>query len=227
MNRVARSVIVFGGLGLFTSVAVAWASAATVDLWSDIWIQRHGISDDQYPCWGLVIIEKPTATYVYRTAISRPHTTGVGWDKKHHPPTWSQARKPPSTQALDTYVGYVEDGRGWPLICLTSSIDATLVNPGPGWTYRATSWGIRLPSTQGPDRMPRSLPLRPLWAGLLLDTAFYGTMIWFLVRGPFRVRRWYWERQGRCGRCGYPAGSSAQCSECGEPLHPVRSIGVA
>ena len=230
MERLVRTICLFGVLGLLASLAVAWTSAATVNLWSDIFVQRHGISSPTYPCWGLVTIDKPSASYVFRSAISRPHGLGVDWLYQPgvttcgpgliEPPGWSDAKAPPFGEPLDIYEGYAEDGRGWPFICLASSIEATL-NPTRGWTYGVVSWGIPLPSTQGPDAMPRSLPLRPVWAGLLVNTVFYGLFLWLVVhgRGLLRLQRLHRERHGRCGHCGYPAGSSPLCSECGHSLH--------
>ena len=243
MPRLVRTICLFGVLGLLATITVAWLSAATVSLWSDIWIQRHGVSADTYPCWGLVTIEKPSATYIFRSAISRPHGVGVDWLYRPgikvcgpgliEPPLWSGARQAPSGEPLDTYEGYAEDGRGWPFICLASTIDAALhpLDPGrgSGWTYGAVSWGITLPSTQG-GAMPRSLPLRPVWIGILVNTIFYGLVIWLVVHGPVAIRGWYrvrFGRCGRCGRCGYPAGSSPRCSECGAPIEGVRDRGDA
>ena len=37
-------------LGLLVSVAVAWFSAATLDLWANIYLQRHGATSNSYPC---------------------------------------------------------------------------------------------------------------------------------------------------------------------------------
>ncbi len=226
MRQLLRTVFLFGALGLAGSIAVAWLSAATIDLWSNIWLQRHGVSSGSYPCWGLVAIEKPSATYVFRSAISRPHGLGVDWLYEPgirtcgpgilEPPFWSDASRPPSGEPFDTFAGYAEDGRGWPFICLTSTVDAT-ISPG-GWTYGRVSSGLPLRSTQGVDRMPRSLPLRPVWANLLFNAAFYGLLMWLGFRGLLLLPRRYRERHGRCGSCGYAAGSSSRCPECGEPF---------
>lgn len=224
MRRAVRKVSLLAALGLLASVAVAWTSAATIDLWADIWLQTHGVSSSTYPCWGIVTIHRPFGSYVFRTAISRPHTRGVGWLDELAPPFWSAANEPPSTEPLDTWAGHAEDGRGWPFICLASTIDATISTRG--WTYGRVSWGMRLPSTQGPDLMPRSLPLRPIWIGLLADTVFYGLLILLIFHAIRLSRRRHRTRQGRCARCGYPAGPSPRCPECGEllPLAPNRGV---
>ncbi len=204
--------------GAVVNVAVAWGSAASVDLWSDIWLQRHGTSSSTFPCWGVVVIRKPSATYVFRSAISRPHTRAVGWLDNLDVPYWSQAAERPANEPLDSYRGYTEDGRGWPLICLVSSMDATLNNPGRGWTYGAVSGGISLAGFQGSDQMPRSLPLRPVWTGLALNTLTSAALLWLLFFAPFTLRRHLRARRDLCPACGYPVGESAACSECGRAV---------
>ena len=67
----------------------------------------------------------------------------------------------------------------------------------------------------------RVLPLRPLWTGLLTDTLFYAAILWFVAFGPFVVRRYLRNKQGRCIKCGYDLrGTSGGrggggCPECG------------
>ncbi len=67
-------------------------------------------------------------------------------------------------------------------------------------------------------RVVRLLPLRPLWAGVIVNTIFYAAVFWLLVALPRtlhgRVRRLLC----RCPQCGYPIGGSAVCTECGRPL---------
>ena len=64
----------------------------------------------------------------------------------------------------------------------------------------------------------RALPLRLLWPGFALNTAFYAANLWLLVRGPFALRRFLRVRRGLCPKCAYPMGESAVCTECGRPL---------
>ncbi len=62
------------------------------------------------------------------------------------------------------------------------------------------------------------LPLRPVWRGFLLNTAFYAIAfilpagMWWSLRRFIRVRR------GLCPACAYPRGESNVCSECGKAL---------
>jgi hypothetical protein len=69
------------------------------------------------------------------------------------------------------------------------------------------------------------LPLQPLFPGVLINTAFYGGILWLLwltiSRGAGMLRRGSRRRRGLCARCGYDlrgsagGGSGAPCPECG------------
>ncbi len=65
---------------------------------------------------------------------------------------------------------------------------------------------------------PRVLPLRPLWPGFAVNTLVFAASLWFLICGPFALRRHIRTKRGRCGKCGYPKGRSDVCSECGKAL---------
>ncbi len=62
------------------------------------------------------------------------------------------------------------------------------------------------------------LPMRPVWRGFLLNTAFYALAfilpagMWWSLRRFIRIRR------GLCPACAYPRGESDVCSECGKAL---------
>lgn len=62
---------------------------------------------------------------------------------------------------------------------------------------------------------PRLLPLRPLWPGFIINTLFYGAILWPLFAIPFAARRALRRRRGLCTKCAYPIGTSAVCTECG------------
>ena len=63
----------------------------------------------------------------------------------------------------------------------------------------------------------RTLPLRPIWPGFLINTLFYATILWLLAFGPFAARRFIRNKQGRCIKCGYDlrGSSGGGCPECG------------
>lgn len=62
------------------------------------------------------------------------------------------------------------------------------------------------------------LPYKPLWGGMLFNTAFYAGLLWVLLFGPFALRRARRARRGLCLACAYPIGTSAICTECGRSV---------
>ena len=60
------------------------------------------------------------------------------------------------------------------------------------------------------------LPVGAIWPGFLVNTVFYATLLWLLIRGPFVLRRFIRHRRGQCPQCAYPMGETVVCSECGE-----------
>lgn len=69
----------------------------------------------------------------------------------------------------------------------------------------------------------RALPLRPIWSGLLVNTAFYAAL-WFIpLGGVGLVRRRRRRRRGWCPGCAYDRDgltSQQPCPECGLMLRP-------
>lgn len=112
--------------------------------------------------------------------------------------------------------------RGWPWPAFAAVLRATGSTPeGPsGWTVvdgidrsppRASPWSTVVPET---------LPTRPIWSGLLLDSSLFAAIWFFLLLGSATfwtgARRRRRRRRGLCVACGYPASSSGgACPECG------------
>ena len=116
---------------------------------------------------------------------------------------------------------YVPDVSSTPMRS-TATIYRLNAQPEPAWL----TGGIPLPSDSGATFGPPSrhrLPLRPLWAGFIINTIIYATVLWtvWAVRRPLcalpRVRRLLRMSGGRCPQCGYDLRGrlEAGCSECG------------
>lgn len=125
---------------------------------------------------------------------------------------------------------------GWPLRCLQtswtndgglsmrsgsapSSVPDTL---GHGWTTRmyyerGLPWPTQVRHPNG-SVGHFNLPLRPLWFGFIVNTAFWGAAAWLAWRGVAAVRRRRRYGAGCCTQCGYPIGVSSVCTECGRPV---------
>lgn len=106
-----------------------------------------------------------------------------------------------------------EDARGWPWLAMWCEIKHAPVYGDPA----VVRGGLRVPTTGTGLGDARCVPLRPIWTGFLLDTAFYGA-IWamFLVGVP-TGKRAARRKIGRCVRCGYDLQHdlAAGCPECG------------
>jgi hypothetical protein len=139
-------------------------------------------------------------------------------------PLWSRARST-TPGRHSRLINFVEDARGWPARSLVSYFDhegSLQRRPNQSSRYVPGAavnpvWGIRLGDTKGPSGLPRTLPLRPIWRGLLVNSLFYAVLLWFLVLLRSRVRRLMRRRHGLCPRCAYRlCGEFSQgCPECG------------
>jgi len=113
---------------------------------------------------------------------------------------------------------------GWPVPFLTANVSldvSTAQAAGQLQNVRVTNgvlWDTAELSALPPDTIPMVLPYRPLWDGLIINTAVFATAIGLLVLGPTALRARKYRRRGGCPACGYPRGASSVCTECGEPL---------
>ncbi len=133
---------------------------------------------------------------------------------------WTNGGWPPDDPVNYAYV----DATGWPMLALWCSY--TLERPTPGTLTARAKGAISLPGkirAKGSwfgGGYPPSLPLRPRWSGLLVNSLFYAALVGALVFGIPVARRLMRRRAGRCERCGYdlrgtPRGMA--CPECGTP----------
>lgn len=113
-----------------------------------------------------------------------------------------------------------EDARGFPFICLWQSIRSAEECTRDGVsTDRRIIGGI--PLGHFGDSMnqitARGLPLRPIWPGLLANSAFYAACLFTIARTTRTARRLRRMSRGHCPRCAYDRESlySTPCPECG------------
>jgi hypothetical protein len=67
-----------------------------------------------------------------------------------------------------------------------------------------------------------SLPIRPLWAGLAINTSIYTLVLTIILNRLLALRRRLRLWRGLCPNCLYPIGQSSRCTECGAPVHGRR-----
>ncbi|MFZ4576147.1 MAG: hypothetical protein ACOYN0_17315 [Phycisphaerales bacterium] len=129
---------------------------------------------------------------------------------------WSDGFRVPSYTRLSTEPGVqIANGAyGWPFRCLRSSVRVPTTPGGGGPVYQDQ---LMLSPTFRPSGLAASLPLRPIWTGLLGNTAFW-LLAWGVWRhGGARVRATARRRRGVCTECGYDLKGdySTGCPECG------------
>lgn len=107
--------------------------------------------------------------------------------------------------------------RGWPFPCLWDGCvedrDESVVD-GAGVVIGSRAVPANAMST---DR----IPMRPLWDGLLLDTAIFAIpwfVLLYLLAGPRSIRGAWRLARGQCPRCRYDVRAQSRCPECGTEI---------
>lgn len=98
---------------------------------------------------------------------------------------------------------------------LNSHVDGIAFVEAHGWPLRASmshGWAPRLAI-----RNATALPTRPLWAGLISNSVFWGVACLSIWSAGTALRSGFLRLQGRCRECGYALDGlpSARCPECG------------
>ena len=229
MKRVVPTIAVFLLAGLVVSVAVAWGCAVTIDVDSPARSEQRTITvTAPREIWIVATQSRAGAKIV----ISRRHrydtevkaVSGFSVPPEDLVPSWSQLQRPPHRFEDRSChgVSQVVDSRGWPLRMLWSEpvttywCDTTTHQSNPVAGGIATS--LREWNSLYGDVFPRTLPLRPIWSGISVNTVLYAAILWVLSGGPFFLRRRLRLRRGLCPSCAYPMGASPTCTECGKTL---------
>ncbi len=82
------------------------------------------------------------------------------------------------------------------------------------------SWEI--PFIQPRNGVQPSVAFYPIWHGVIVNTIFYGAILWLLTLGPFAARRFIRNKRGHCIKCGYDLRGAEHevCPECGAACGP-------
>ena len=222
MKRRLLIIAVFLLLGAVVNVAVAWGCAAWADLGTDY---TEGISEDGTA--SLLRWSSNIGTLIYFER-NRTATLNRAWRGRRRmdelSPYWLHLNEPSAAYQsgrTNEDIRFI-DARGWPVLTMWSEY------VWPPWLYGdgtiVVKGGLPLSSRHSVSQLyfgppfPRALPLRPIWPGFALNTLFYASLLWFLIPGPFVLRRFLRVRRGLCPKCAYPMGDSSVCTECGNPL---------
>ena len=126
-------------------------------------------------------------------------------------PSWSRAFTPATRRESRAYLRRYEEARGFPFLCLLASQTQT-----GGESIWRTEWGLDFGVSAKPNTPRWVFPVKPIWAGLILNTCFYSGIAIVLSSGVRRVHAAVRVRRGECRACGHPLAGSLRCPECGE-----------
>lgn len=239
MPSPVRSILHFGAAGLAVSVIVAWCCVFRFRNASGGLDEYAGGHADMLHAPGTVSAPPGVPAPARLWPIPMPEKAGD--PKYRYVLLWPDATV---DVALSYYwgckTGYgLGGGRistGLPLRAMAwemRQVDLPDVFPDQqSWTAAAppkgflpiSTWrsGLPLPWIAGRSGSPSvrepwlRLPIRPVWLGLLGDSALFGSAAWLLCRGPRTVRSAARRRRGCCEVCGYPVRGLNSCPECGE-----------
>lgn len=239
---IARTLAVYAALGLVTAVAVAWALAAWVPYRSRAGVRlfTSGYAPGANRIWTTSNIYSTLGglrRYFVRQDEDTLRASYFGFPDIIVPPdhfefhreplpsialggnlAWGMAARPlpagtPSERSW-------EDARGLPFVCLWQTVrsEHEYTPDRVSSTYQITG-GIPLGHFGGTkhELTARGLPLRPIWRGLLANTAFYAICWFTVIRTSRLARRHRRITRGYCPRCAYDRESlfSMPCPECG------------
>lgn len=149
----------------------------------------------------------------------------------HAPPSWSRLAKPPTAQDQSGTV--IEEGFGWPTICLTCEWKPT-AGFGARMPFSPVN-AIALSKVNPHDRNRMlAIPTRPAWRGLIINSLLLAVAVLPIVLAArVAVRRLATrkqrrrKREGLCLACGYDLQGvfDSGCPECGwnRPPQPAPS----
>ncbi len=115
----------------------------------------------------------------------------------------------------------IAEATGWPLLAMRSHYELGAASRNASGNYESP---VRAPRgiliSTGSDIERRILPVRAIWPGFAINTAFYAAilaMLWLLALGPFTARRIIRRKRGCCIKCGYDLRGAEHdaCPECG------------
>jgi len=111
------------------------------------------------------------------------------------------------------------EARGWPMLALWAERATSSAAPNAATAPRGSAGRSLLRSPSG--TLPPVLPTRPIWSGLIFDSAFYGLFLaavyWMLVKPRRLLLELRRMRCGCCIACGYELDFDFRsgCPECG------------
>jgi hypothetical protein len=140
-------------------------------------------------------------------------------------PEWAASARPDGESPEREVVCRMVDARGWPMLALRSNLDWSFAGHcGPSVLTLGQVVTVSGGYVPARDRNRSALdiewaqvvPLAPIWPGFLVNTLFYGAVLWLVISGPLILRRFIRRKRGCCPPCGYDLRGAldAGCPEC-------------
>jgi hypothetical protein len=223
-------------LGAAITIAIAWVSVVAAPLAGMQWDIRGATCDAPTRCWyyrvrasaiGTQVLAEPTDQQSIDFMLARSELPES--DRSPMPP-WSVVQR--DSAAFDKDV-VLQEVRGWPFRCLycrlmqiSVPLDDWVISGGV--TTMSQEWFVSgldqfgIPVTvraesDATDPRAQALPIRPLMAGFVGNTAIYALGCYVVLFGTTDARRYWRVRRNRCARCGFQlvGANRGRCPECG------------
>jgi hypothetical protein len=151
---------------------------------------------------------------IHTDSYALGHPAGAG-------PAWSCVQTVPTPFQSRSYNFQMELAYGWPMRCLIAEYESTPAMIFTRWDHVS---GIQIPLSDHAFGVPRALPIKPIWSGIVVNTALWTMMlspIFPLMKFAKRCKMHRRIAKGVCPHCAYPVGFSETCTECGGALPAV------
>ncbi len=200
--------------GAVVNVALVWVLALHVDRYPRAGLSLGGgrhPGDGQY--WACVASKRFGSVMLRAAAFPAVSNTPFPVASVPH---WSRLRGPLQRAPDQPSHNWLEEhATGWPMLAMVYRAErfaggslefSSAIEISDGGILGSGNW----------------LPTEVIWPGFLVNTLFYGGILWLTIRGPSVLRAFLRYRArlraGKCPTCGYPWGQSPVCTECGRPL---------
>jgi hypothetical protein len=216
--------------GVVITLAIAWGTAAYINPYECTLVIQSFDSPDRldtyercswcgvrrswhlWEGWPLDSTSRDFDPEISRNRLTSRHPAG------HTSPRHAGKHWGTMIDSLDDVSGsspapILQEARGWPWLAVECSMEQ---NP-PNFTWTADA-GFILPFPSQPtDLSLRVLPYRPIWPGLIANTALFAILFACLTTTARAGRRALRRRRGLCPICTYDLSGNTTpgCPECG------------